>query len=716
MEQRGSDGREEGRMERDANRRSGVAVIIVLGLMALLMVLGIAFSVTMRVERAGAGNYALEVYQKQMVYAGLARAIAELNEDLGTDVYPDWDFDVSGTGGVVNLVYGEAEDYVPGVLLGNPSAMMAAWTNLGGRGTIAYQIFNCSDMLDANYVGDVDRGGGTNVSEIQVGQLPSVTDLTAFREDRTADVRYESIRELGALNGGITNDADFAFVTFSRYPTNEHMVSLAGSSDDLKKTARRSKIVSELGSAVSPGHAAFIFNSLIDYIDTNSIPHDGELNFPYVERVPMVNEMRIKRFVVRRTPSTCNLTRREFAVELAFPFVEESSHAFDVQVDVATTITDNSDDSQLWTSSMTFVTNTVAGSTAQDYSVVELGLLDEVVPNISNTVAVTVSVEMRCQVLLGADVVDATPWPYTDAGLVFSADAGVINNYQFNMPSYECVDPRFNWDATITNPRLDHWILCPTADGHTMDNLNQATRDFWVDVNHSRQNGFDTSLQMRISDNGSLRSVAELGALLRDYRGLGRDERDPRFKTIRLYDTGDMDRDEVLDSFTVQTAVRRGVVNVNSIIPGLISAAFFDAPLRYPPAVPDPGTGLSASISDAIEDQIVDGGPYTNVAEICNFDWSTIPGLGVADYTELERESILAHTWELLGTRQNLFVIIVAEGAPAGGVGRLATGEILVGRRAVAVVWRDPFPTEDPVGSGVFRHKCFVQFFKWLDG
>jgi len=40
------------------DRRSGVAVIIVLGLLSLLMVLGVAFSTTMRVERFGAGNYA----------------------------------------------------------------------------------------------------------------------------------------------------------------------------------------------------------------------------------------------------------------------------------------------------------------------------------------------------------------------------------------------------------------------------------------------------------------------------------------------------------------------------------------------------------------------------------------------------------------------------------------------------------------------------------
>ncbi len=66
------------------------------------------------------------------------------------------------------------------------------------------------------------------------------------------------------------------------------------------------------------------------------------------------------------------------------------------------------------------------------------------------------------------------------------------------------------------------------------------------------------------------------------------------------------------------------------------------------------------------------------------------------------RESIVANSYRLLSPRQNLFTILIA--AQVTG----SSGGVLAEQRAVAVVWRDPYP--DANG----RHPALVRFFKWL--
>jgi len=70
--------------------RAGVALLIVLGLLALLMITGVAFTILMRIERASASNLRHTSAARQMAKGGLAYAIAALNADIGTNRYPNW--------------------------------------------------------------------------------------------------------------------------------------------------------------------------------------------------------------------------------------------------------------------------------------------------------------------------------------------------------------------------------------------------------------------------------------------------------------------------------------------------------------------------------------------------------------------------------------------------------------------------------------------------
>lgn len=65
-------------------RRRGVALLISIAVLSVLSVLGITFVRTMTIERYSASNYALSVRAQFMAQAGVARAIADLQERAGS--------------------------------------------------------------------------------------------------------------------------------------------------------------------------------------------------------------------------------------------------------------------------------------------------------------------------------------------------------------------------------------------------------------------------------------------------------------------------------------------------------------------------------------------------------------------------------------------------------------------------------------------------------
>ncbi len=106
-------------MAEKSERRQGIALIIVLGMLSVMMVLGVAFVITMRTERVAAGNYMEVMKARHLVYTALARAMDDIEEDLeewDTPHYPDWptnynfgpDFVKS-----VDLYTGDATELIP---------------------------------------------------------------------------------------------------------------------------------------------------------------------------------------------------------------------------------------------------------------------------------------------------------------------------------------------------------------------------------------------------------------------------------------------------------------------------------------------------------------------------------------------------------------------------------------------------------------------------
>ena len=70
---------------RPKSEKSGVALIMAVGFLAVLILLAVGFAVSMRVERLAARNYSDVVAARQFVRTGMTRAMTDLDARLQTD-------------------------------------------------------------------------------------------------------------------------------------------------------------------------------------------------------------------------------------------------------------------------------------------------------------------------------------------------------------------------------------------------------------------------------------------------------------------------------------------------------------------------------------------------------------------------------------------------------------------------------------------------------
>lgn len=214
--------------------RRGVALIIVLGLLAIMTLLTISFSIAMRIERLAARNYANSVRARNLIHAGAIRAMDEVVETMRAPAansfnsYPDFsskqgapDAMVSTTGPSPrnptycrNIFTGEIRKSIPSSLWKDIESVtnrcewirLSQGTNVVGR--YAYLVVNTSGLIDGNYAGGDARWWSTNVSELDLSLLPEFGSSNAvqkFVQERKKYRRFESAAEISSMiNGGGT--------------------------------------------------------------------------------------------------------------------------------------------------------------------------------------------------------------------------------------------------------------------------------------------------------------------------------------------------------------------------------------------------------------------------------------------------------------------------------------------------------------------------------
>ena len=699
------------------NSKNGVAVIIVLGLLALLMVLGVAFSVSMRVERAGAANYSSTARTRQMVWAGLARAIGDINR-ASTNAYPGGDFlasrnatpawGIRNTTSGVRLLTGKVRDHVPKVFLDlGYSDQRSEWLPLGvgddREGYAAYMVLNLSDMLDANFVGGAVREGGTNAAEIVLRGIGlSSNNVATIINERENNGPFESLPEF-IERTGLTNEV---LTTYSRYLVDHdrtNTVYIGGGETNL--LANRAVVVERLRqtagiSLPNLNMAAGIFTNLLDYLDADSIPRS--LTVPSVEAVPMLNEVAMTNvvFVPPLGSNTLNAVGIRGGVETWYPFVQmnQAGLAFRIQGNYTMSLTVTAGGGAVLasvSSNATFQSSSLAygvsGSARFPYhpfvgAVVIAGGVS-VTNNPQLALSLTMS-NLTVQVVGSGDVVDRV------YGTFSFAATGPYNTFPaFSPVAYQALDPRSNW----TN-QPPYWSSTVAS---TMGSTNTQTLAL---LSNPMFSGAD---RLHCSDRGLLYSPLELGNLPRNI------DASTILQTFRVFNHGaSQPRDPILENFTTSPAngivpvAQRGLVNANTRDTGILEAAFLDMPHPYVGTSPL-GDATRTAVLDLIAAAQASGTVFGSLTDVLELDWRTaLPAL-----SDVEREAIAAYSTGLMGVRQNLFLVVIAASAASEGMGLRGQGQVgWRGRqRAVALVWRDP------VANAQGLHDCFIRQFQWLD-
>jgi len=705
------------------NRRqtnSGVALIMVLGLLTVMVLLAVTFAVSMRTERLAAGNYADTVRARELVQIGLARAMNDLAHNLGPTglyqpggkAYPSWNVtnsyytnDVNGNArwNYTNAVIQKsATNYVPHILwteatnvdrstdlnpsnhwlpvesVTPPAPGLPNETNLMGR--VAYIILNCSGLLDANYAGGAaglggggtTRAGASNPNDIAIANLDEISDKeSAFLIARSTNIRYETVAQLntmGAFYAPATNLFVYSRALPGYWNTNPPIgvgtqVNLSGSVADLMVSERVAAITNAFTNiGFSAIEAGVLFSNMIDYVDEDSSPSSLEY---CVESVPMINEIAISNRIEQITGGA-SPTYQSYAdvdIEWWYPFVTSNSGTYQLQCTAANIVPVGPAGllpslSPPWSQPFTLAVNGMG--------VIHMPLNSPAAPSSDNSI--TFKATLSFDILRNGQTVDRV-----SSLEIISVSAPVG---QVSWTNRECIDPRFNLN-------LNQWTNATGASVHSLGYTNAVTINWW-----NANPDYDVSPDM-FASNINIRSVADMGYLVY-----------APWKTIKLYGTA---RNRVLDVFGLSTnasdiyitnTVYYGRVNCNTNLASNVTAVVFaDMPVDKYPGEPSVHP-LTMEQAHSVATNIFRGGICTNLSDIGR-SLTNFP----AGSTELEKESYFRNSMNLISIRQNMFTIIIeAQAASGGNIPKNPARQ-----RAVAIVWRDPYTGE-----------MFVRHIKWL--
>ncbi|WP_372807393.1 hypothetical protein [Pontiella sp.] len=323
--------------------KSGAALVIALGFLAVLTLLVVAYTAQTRTDRLSGRAFVSTAAARHLLHTAMARAMEDLDSAVGAG-YPDNLLAMGSVGDSDSLLsdsldFGMQEDFFQ---IGNSNIALAfddalatsRWqtVSIGDEvvGRVGYVVINSSGFLDANEVGSatnsagyIERATGLSPAEIQLakgrdvisefnstasmlphiaidspgGTLRAATDpnLTpglAFVRNRDRSWRrFETLHDVLQLNQDpacsadiVAADAMASFCTFSYTPEPDDGRTFMGTnSASLAEDAIRTEL--KKNGAIN---ADYVINQLIDYLDTDTIPEDVDAS---VEPVPLINEV-----------------------------------------------------------------------------------------------------------------------------------------------------------------------------------------------------------------------------------------------------------------------------------------------------------------------------------------------------------------------------------------------------------------------------------------
>ncbi|MBN1268712.1 MAG: hypothetical protein JXB04_03925 [Kiritimatiellae bacterium] len=669
----------------------------------------------------------------------------------------------------LNLLDGEATNWIPRKYLfdktpkspfnGTEKALEAEWIPFEDPvtkrilGRFAYLSFDCTGLLDINVVTNkVPRHEGKEMREVDVSALPEVVSLPNLVANRTFFHRIATFPEILFLNdetlslGGheekqalIPADVD-SFVPFSYcyergwwdwdnrqwqgFGTNynDSGANAPGNINEWSRSDAGNVLVKYFGES----DADKLGDCFLDYTDQDREPKNPETSFS-TEAVPMINELAVRSQIFNPGAGANFVVSIFVTVETWYPFPGNpglSGYSL-AEPPVTTPLAGNGIGVVVLTQpgGLVMVPPAMASTppgfaadyTANDGFATHEFRIDAQVALTAARIMVLVSLD-RFEVMHSGRSVDVAG----AFGLRDLMPPGVTYD---TMPAagQTIVSPRGDVGISVSDPRLNYrdsgyWVPTPQTLG---------TRNTQADGRG--EDGFE-GYDMYVRD-GELDSVAELGFI-----SLGKP-----WTTVSLFSDGGR---KLLTRFRTHSTTQsfdvasptNGFVNPNSMNEDVLKAMFRDVRLDVPNSVNTNVLEDESALNYIVQskyDGMISVVEDENIPPDEKFDsgagWVTVPALEAggalskAGYDNNQREAIIRNTYRLFNANQNLYTMIVVAQAinDQGYYGQhkedgknLWVGKddtITAEKRAVALVWRDPFPNSEG------RHEMFVRQFKYLE-
>ena len=709
-----------------SNKR-GIAMVMVLGLLSVLVILAVAFSIAMHTERAASSQHSSVVRNRRAALAVLADALEALDANLQSDLYPStanqwvtgWPYTAADldafTSGASNLL--SRQTIMNAMKLVCANGVASGYSpDLSGayNGKAAYLIVNLSGLLDANYAGAVpnSREFGANAEEVVLDDLPEMDSSVAFSAARPV-AGYDRIYDI-SLNGGLSSFP----VNFSAYSralnalpdeNNTLPAFVGGNQSDIQgESTEVRQAFDDALFGTHPNQGNVMLMNLYDLVDPDPWPgassagNPFRTDGPYVDSFPMINEVWVTNQVRVSGDGSTIINIGRLIVEVAYPFVNPLPTGygnFELRCEFTATATNSTPPGVVPSGlfSRTIALNAADFDDGWFITQTEMRWPYSGTNGSGQEVNYDLALE-TLEILCDGKAVDSVPDTLPPIQIRISGLTG--GQTKSDVQGLECLDCRLNYDVTAAW-RDSGGKITPEA-------INDWTASYMA------AGGFygDKTMDMCVP-NRPLKSVGELGYLFGVENNGSDPEKTPApWETVKLYDHGDGTVHRVVDYFTLDdpatTPVLHGRINPNTEVRDVMATVFNDMPVDAGSVTTRLSWAQATSVADAILAKTATA-PLRYVSDLGrqNIASAVFSALGYPVEEEIKREAIFRNTAGLFSTRQNVFAIFiegktvrVIESFNSSGQNMTVTK---ARQRGLAIVWRDPV-----------EQKSFVRWFTWL--
>lgn len=322
--------------------KSGAALVIALGFLAVLTIIIVAFTVQTRTDRMAGRDFLIKAQTRHLLNTAMSHALEDIDTVVGTN-YPAFlamasvETEADDTFLADAISFDDEEAFIPGK--GSPIYVdykdlfenEARWQSVFDAqqntpvGRVGYMILNTSGLLDANAVGGhqisenpayTERKNGLTPEEIQLSPdlLPELSrgKTSLIFHDGTVETsndaalalvynrthawgKFETLRDFYILNklgyytsgaGNILTKQPESFRIFSFFPPANKSLGYMGSTPEtLNENAVRTALQA---TGITGENQTFVLQQLKDYLDTDNNLQDLRYS---VEPVPSLNEI-----------------------------------------------------------------------------------------------------------------------------------------------------------------------------------------------------------------------------------------------------------------------------------------------------------------------------------------------------------------------------------------------------------------------------------------